>query len=56
LGAHQLALGALAAIDEEASRPAANEQRRLAPLGGGDCGGGAEKNDFKHAALPKIRP
>src|SRR5882672_5558110 len=52
-GAHQLALGALAAIDEEASRPAANEQRRRAPLGGGHCCGGAEKDDFKHAALPK---
>ena len=53
-GAHKLALGALAAIDEETSRPTADEQRRRASLGGGYCRGGAEKDDFKHAALPKM--
>jgi hypothetical protein len=33
-GAHQLALGSLTAIDEEAIRPCAHEQRRQSTLGG----------------------
>jgi len=47
LGAHQLALGPLAAIDEEPSRPAGDQQRRGTPLGG------TEKDEFEHQACRK---
>src|SRR6516162_605661 len=53
LGAHQLALGPLAAIDEEPSRPAGDQQRRGTPLGGGYRRRGAEKDEFEHQACRK---
>src|SRR5438105_6748372 len=47
-GPHHLALGALAAVDEEARRPTRNDHRRQAPLGGGYGRGSAKKAEFEH--------
>ena len=48
-GAHQLALGPLAAIDEKPRRPANDQQCRRAPIGGGHRRRGAEKDEIEHA-------
>jgi len=51
-GAHQLALGSLAAIDEKAIRPGADEQRRQSTRGGGYGRRGTEKYQFEQLHLP----
>ena len=54
LGAHQLALGPLAAIDQEPSRPARDQQRGRTPFGGRHRGSGAEKDELEHVASRKF--
>jgi hypothetical protein len=54
LGAHQLALGPLAAIDQEPSRPARDQQCWRTPFGGGHRRSSAEKDELEHVACRKF--
>ena len=54
LGAHQLALGPLAAIDQEPSRPARDQQCWRTPFGGGHRRSSAEKDELEHVASRKF--
>jgi hypothetical protein len=47
----QLALRALAAVNQEPARPVQDEQRRQPPVDGRHAGGGAKENDLEQAAL-----
>jgi hypothetical protein len=50
--AHQLALGALAAIDQKSARASGDEQCREAPFGGRHRRGSTEKDEIEHRTLP----
>ena len=50
--AHQLALGAFAAIDQKPARALGDEQCRQAAFGGRHRRGSAEKDEFEHGTRP----
>ena len=55
-GLQDLALGAFAAVDQEAEFVVLDDLRGKAALGGGGGGGGAEKDDFKHCGNYTLPP
>ena len=55
-GAHQLALGAFAAIDQKPARALGDEQCRQATFGGRHRCGGTEKDQIEHEDPAKFCP